>query len=339
MKAIVCTQFADVPALALDEAPDPQPQTGEVLVEVHACAVSFMDLLMAQGRYQMRPALPYVPGTDAAGVVAAVGAGVTRVRVGERVTCSHWHGAWAQRMVVPETNVVRIPDGVDFPTAASLRYAYGTARYALVTTARLLPGETLFVSCAAGGVGLAAVDLGRQLGARVIAGVGTRAKVDAVRQRGAAEAVVYGEEDLRERIQALTGGRGIDVGLDTVGGAVFDAMARLMNWGGRLLPIGFAGGTISALAANLPLLKNYSVMGAFWGAWCRRCPEEAAAADAAVLRQVATGELHPLVSRVLPWEDFAVALDAIRQRQVQGRMVLAVPHAARSRSGQQSDCR
>ena len=339
MKAIVCTQFADVPALALDEAPDPQPQAGEVLVEVHACAVSFMDLLMAQGRYQMRPALPYVPGTDAAGVVAAVGAGVTRVRVGERVTCSHWHGAWAQRMVVPETNVVRIPDGVDFPTAASLRYAYGTARYALVTTVRLLPGETLFVSGAAGGVGLAAVDLGRQLGARVIAGVGTRTKVDAVRQRGAAEAVVYGEEDLRERIQALTGGRGIDVGLDTVGGAVFDAMARLMNWGGRLLPIGFASGTISALAANLPLLKNYSVMGAFWGAWCRRCPEEAAAADEAVLRQVATGELHPLVSRVLPWEDFAVALDAIGQRQVQGRMVLAVPHAAPSRSGQQSDYR
>jgi len=324
MKAILCTGFADPPALALGEAPEPRPGDGEILVDVHAAAVSFMDLLMAQGRYQMRPRLPYVPGTDAAGVVAAVGARVTRWRVGDRVACSHWHGAWAQRMAVPEHGAAGLPEGVGFATAAALRQAYGSARYALVTTARLQAGETLFVSGAAGGVGLAAVDLGRHLGARVIAGVGTRAKAGVARERGAAEVVVYGEEDLRERLQALTGGQGVDVGLDTVGGDVLGALARLMNWGGRLLPIGFAGGGIPAIAANLPLLKNYSLMGAFWGAWCQRCPREAAAADEALMRQVAAGELRPLVSRILPWTDFARALDAIRQREVHGRIVLAM---------------
>src|SRR4249920_1929610 len=235
MKAIQCTCFAEEPALAIGEMPDLQPKIREVLVEPHAAAVSFMDLLMAQGKYQMRPELPYVPGTDAAGIVVAVGDAVTRFRAGDRVACGNWHGAWAEQMVVPEQHVTPVPSEVDFATAASLRYAYGTARYALVTMAHLRAGETLFVSGAAGGVGLAAVDLGRQLGARVIAGVGSRHKEATVRERGASEVVVYGEEDLRERVKALTGGSGVDVCMDNVGGSIFDAMTRLMNWGGRLL--------------------------------------------------------------------------------------------------------
>jgi NADPH2:quinone reductase len=306
-----------------------RPQAHEVLVETHAAAVSFMDLLMAQGKYQMRPPLPYVPGTDAAGIVRAVGERVTRFRAGDRVTCGNWHGAWAEQMVVHEAQVTPIPDGVDFATAASLRYAYGTARYALVTSAHLRAGETLFVSGAAGGVGLAAVDVGRQLGARVIAGVGSRHKEATVRERGASEVVVYGEEDLRERIKSLTGGAGVDVCMDNVGGAVFDAMTRLMNWGGRLMPIGFTGGSIPSVAANLPLLKNYSIVGAYWGAWAMRCPAESAAADEAVMRLVAAGDLRPLVSKILPWTQFAEALDAIRRREVQGRIVLAMPPALR----------
>lgn len=325
MKAILCTRFCDELALSLGELPDVHPGPGEVLVDVRAAAVSFMDLLMAQGRYQMRPPLPYAPGTDAAGLVKAVGEGVTRFRAGDRVACGNWQGAWADRMVAPARNVTPLPPSVDFVTGCSLRYAYGTARYALVTTALLQRGETLFVSGAAGGVGLAAIDLGRHLGGRVIAGVGSRGKEAAVRERGAQEVIVYGEEDLRERIKSLTDGRGVDVCVDNVGGAVFEAMARLMNWGGRLLPIGFTSGTIPALAANLPLLKNYSVMGAFWGAWADRYPREAAAADEAVMRLVATGELRPLVSRVLPWEQFGDALQAIRSRQAQGRVVLSVP--------------
>ena len=329
MKAIQCTRFAEEPMLAIGEMPDLQPKMDEVLVEPHAAAASFMDLLMAQGKYQMRPELPYVPGTDAAGIVVAVGKRVTRFRAGDRVACGNWHGAWAEQMVVPEQHVTPVPDEVDFATAASLRYAYGTARYALVTMAHLRAGETLFVSGAAGGVGLAAVDLGRQLGARVIAGVGSRHKEATVRERGASEVVVYGEEDLRERVKSITGGRGVDVCMDNVGGSVFDAMTRLMNWGGRLLPIGFTSGTIPSIAANLPLLKNYSVVGAYWGAWAMRCPTESAAADEAVMRLVAAGELRPLVSRVLPWTQFGDALDAIRRREVQGRIVLAMPPALR----------
>jgi NADPH2:quinone reductase len=163
----------------------------------------------------------------------------------------------------------------------------------------------------------------------VIAGVGSRHKEDTVRERGAAEVVVYGEEDLRERIKALTGGRGVDVCIDNVGGPVFDAMARSMNWGGRLLPIGFTGGAIPSVAANLPLLKNYNIVGAYWGAWAMRCPDESAAADDAVMQLVAAGALRPLVSRVLPWTNFDEALAAIRRREVQGRIVLAMPPALR----------
>ena len=324
MKAILCAGFAAEPQLQLGETTAPTPGRHDVEVAVHAAAVSFMDLLMAQGRYQMRPELPYVPGTDAAGVVVSVGAEVTRFHVGDRVACGNWHGAWAERMVAPESSTVPLPAGVDFQTAAAVRYAYGTARYALVTQARLQAGETLFVTGAAGGVGLAAVDLGRHLGARVIAGVGSRNKAAVVRDRGAEHVIVYTEEDLRERIRSLNGDRGVDVCLDHVGGDVFAAMARSMAWGGRLVPLGFACGQIPSVAANLPLLKNYSVVGAYWGAWAERHPRESAAADEALMRLVGTGELRPHVGCTMSWEEFGVALDLLRRREAQGRVVLQV---------------
>jgi len=324
MKAILCTEFGEGGNLRFGELPDLQPGPGEVVIDVHAAAVGFMDLLMAQGKYQMRPTLPYVPGTDAAGVVSAVGPGVTRVRIGDRVACGGWHGAWAQQMRAAEDATVLLPPEVDFATAATVRYGYGTAHYALVTMAKLQRGEVLFVSGAAGGVGLAAVDLGRHLGARVIAGVGSAAKAAVVREYGAAHVVVYGEEDLRERLRTLTEGRGVDVCLDNVGGRIFDAMSRLMHWNGRLLPIGFTSGEIPSLPANLPLLKNYAVVGAFWGAWAQRFPHESAAADEALMQLVGRGELRPRVARVLPWEEHAAALAAIAGREAQGRYVLAV---------------
>jgi len=324
MQAILCTEFSPEPVLRMGETAAPVAGPRDVVIDVHAAAVSFMDLLMAQGRYQMRPPLPYAPGSDAAGRVAGVGSEVTRFRVGDRVACGNWNGAWAEQMLAPQDMIVPVPDNVDFATAAAVRYGYGTARYALVTRAQLRAGETLFVSGASGGVGLAAVDLGRHLGARVIAGVSTHVKAATARQQGAHEVIVYGEEDLRERIKSLTGGQGVDVCLDNVGGKIFDAMSRLMKWDGRLLPIGFTSGEIPSLAANLPLLKNYSLVGAFWGAWGQNFPRENAAADEALMRMVATGELRPLVSRVLPWRDFAAALAAIQSRQVQGRVVLSL---------------
>ena|SRR5436305_1751652 len=324
MKAILCTEYGDNPAIGFGELPALQPGPHEIVVEVHAAAVSFMDMLMVQGKYQMKPPLPFAPGTDAAGIVSAIGSEVTRFRVGDRVACGGWHGAWAEQMLAAEHVATPLPAQVDFATGAAFRYAYATARYALVTSAHLQPGEVLFVSGAAGGVGLAAVDLGRHLGARVIAGVSTKEKAATVREYGARDVVVYGEEDLRERIRSITGGQGVDVCLDNVGGKIFETMARLMNWGGRLLPIGFTSGEIPSVPANLPLLKNYAVTGAYWGAWAQRFPRESAAADEALLRMVAGGELRPLVSRVLPWDDYADAIGAIAARQAQGRVVLAV---------------
>jgi NADPH2:quinone reductase len=324
MKAILCTAFGADGNLKFGEVPDLQPGPREIVVDVHAAAVSFMDLLMSQGKYQMQPPLPYVPGTDAAGVVRAVGPGVTRFRTGDRVACGAFHGAWAEQMRVSEEAAVAVPAEVDFATAAAFRYAYGTARYALVTMARLQAGEVLFVSGAAGGVGLAAVDLGRHLGARVIAGVSSRAKAATVREYGAADVIVYSEEDLRQCVRALTEGRGVDVCMDNVGGRIFDTMSRLMAWNGRLLPIGFTSGEIPSLPANLPLLKNYSLVGAFWGAWAQYFPRESATADETLVRMVAAGELRPCVSRVLPWEDYAQAIATIATREARGRIVLAV---------------
>ncbi|HVO07746.1 MAG TPA: NADPH:quinone oxidoreductase family protein, partial [Burkholderiaceae bacterium] len=260
MKSIICRAFDGPDALAIGDTPDPRPGPGEVLVDVHAAAVTFMDVLMVSGKYQMRPPLPFAPGNDAAGIVSAVGTGVSRFRVGDRVACGNWSGAFAERMVAREATTIALPDSVDFVTGAAVRHGYGTAHYALVQRAGLRSGETVFVSGAAGGVGLAAVELARHLGARVIAGVGSAAKVAAVRERGAHEVIDYSSQDLRDAIRRLTDGRGVDVFFDNVGGEIFDTLSRLMNWGGRMLPIGFTSGTIPTLAMNLPLLKNYSVV-------------------------------------------------------------------------------
>jgi NADPH2:quinone reductase len=322
MKAVLCHSFDGAAGLALGDIDAPTPKAGEVLIDVHAAAVSFMDGLMAAGKYQLKPPLPYVPGTDAAGVVAAVGEGVTRFKPGDRVCCGHWFGAWADRMVATESNTVHLPSEVDFATGTTVRYSYGTAHYALVECARLQPGETVFVTGAAGGVGLAVVDLAHHLGARVIAGVGSAAKAGVVREYGAQDVIDYGSENVKERIKALTGGRGVDVFFDNVGGEVFSTMTRLMNWGGRMLPIGFTSGEIPSVAMNLPLLKNYSIVGVFWGAWMERFPHKSVAADEALMALVASGALRPRVSQRLPLAEFAKALDAIGQRQTAGRVVL-----------------
>ncbi len=324
MRAVLCTAFGESPSLAFGDLPIPTPRAGEVLVDVHAAAVSFMDLLMAQGRYQMRPALPYAPGSDAAGVVREVGDGVMHVKPGDRVVCGNWTGAWAEQMVAPASQVLPLPDALDFATACTVRYAYGTAHYALAERARLQAGETVFISGAAGGVGLAAVDLSRNLGATVIAGVGSRDRVELVSRYGASAVVVYGEEDLKTRLADLTRGHGVDVFFDNVGGDVFATTSRQMAWGGRILPIGFTSGSIPALAANLPLLKNYALVGAFWGAWATRFPELSAQADERLLRLVTQGQLHPLVADVMPLEQFGIALARLRERAVQGRLVLRV---------------
>ena len=324
MRAILCNAFKGIDALGFAEIDAPRPAANEVLVDVHAASVSYMDYLMTTGGYQMRPELPYVPGTDAAGVVLACGEKVTRFKPGDRVGCGNWFGAFAERMVAKDTSVARLPGNVDFIVGSTVMHTYLTAWYALIERARLQSGETVLVTGAAGGVGLACVEIADLMGARVIAIVGSAAKAAVVRAHGAAEAIDHSREDVRERVKALAGGTGLDICVDNVGGTLFATLARFMGWNGRLIPVGFTSGQIPSLAMNLPLLKNYSVVGVFVGAWMERFPEEAARASEQIMAWVGEGRLRPQVDRVLPLQQAGEAMSLVANRSAMGRIVLQV---------------
>jgi NADPH2:quinone reductase len=324
MRAVLCNGFDGIKALSIGEAAEPRPGADEVLIDVHAACVSFADYLMICGGYQKRPALPYVPGMDAAGVVVACGENVQRFRPGDRVACSAWFGSLAERMTAKASDSARLPENADFVVGSAIQHGSVTAWYALVDRARLQAGETVLVTGAAGGVGLACIEIAHLLGARVIAAVGSAAKASVCREYGADEVIDYSSEDVRERVNALTGGEGVDICFENVGGPLFATLARLIRWNGRLIPIGFTSGEIPSLAMNLPLLKNYSIVGAFTGAWAERFPDERARAADMVMAWVAEGKLHPRVDRVLPLEHTADAMAAIADRSVQGRVVLRV---------------
>jgi NADPH:quinone reductase len=324
MRAVLCHSFDGVGALGIGEAAEPSPSDDEVLIDVHAAAVSYMDYLMICGGYQLRPPLPYVPGTDAAGVVVAVGRKVERFRPGDRVACGGWLGGFAERMTAKAMRTVHLPAKVDFALGSAVLHAYMTVWYALVERARLQPGETILITGAAGGVGLACVEVAHLFGARVIGAVGAAAKGALARERGAEDIIDYSCEDIRDRVNAITGGKGLDVCIDNVGGKNFNTLARLMAWNGRLMPMGFAGGEIPSLPMNLPLLKNYSIVGVFAGAWAEKFPDEAAAVSDKVMTLVGEGKLRPHVDSVLPLERAAEAMTAVAERKVQGRIVLQV---------------
>ena len=324
MRAILCNAFEGITALSLGDIAEPRPAANEVLIDVHAASVSYMDYLMTCGGYQMRPALPYVPGTDAAGIVVACGDRVTRFRPGDRVCCGNWFGGFAERMVARDSSTALLPANVDFAAGSTLQQAYLTAWYALVERARLQAGETVLVTGAAGGVGLACVQVARLLGARVVAIVGSAAKAAIVREHGADDVIDHSREDVRERAKTLTGGDGVDVCIDKVGGALFSTLARLMRWNGRLMPIGFTSGEVPSLAMNLPLLKNYSVVGVFIGAWKERFPDDASRAAETIMAWVGEGRLRPHIDRVLPLAQAADAMSAVANRTAQGRIVLQV---------------
>lgn len=324
MRAVLCNAFDGIEALSVGETQEPSPASDEVMIDVHAASVSYMDYLMTCGGYQMRPALPYVPGTDAAGIVVAVGENVERFRPGDRVACTSWYGGYAERMTAKASRTALLPANVDFVTGSTVLHCYRTAWYALVERAAVQSGETVLVTGAAGGVGLACVEVARLLGARVIGAVGSAAKAPVVRDYGAEAVIDYSSEDIRERVKALTNGEGIDVCVENVGGALFAAIARLMRFNGRLLPIGFTSGEIPTLPMNLPLLKNYSVVGLFAAAWSERFPARAMHVTDTVMSWISEGKLRPRVDRVLPLEQAAEAMRAIQDRSVQGRIVLQV---------------
>jgi NADPH2:quinone reductase len=265
-----------------------------------------------------------VPGTEAAGVVVGVGSKVTRFKPGDRAACLSWIGGFGERMVAKEWKSVRVPDGVSFETAATVIHSYDTAYYALVLRAGVRAGETVVVTGAGGGVGMAAVDVARHLGGRVIALVGSDRHAAALRERGVSEIVNYSTEKLRDRLKALTDGQGIDVCFDNVGGVMFEELARSMAWGGRLLPIGFTSGEVPKLAMNLPLLKNFSIVGVFAGAWEDKEPEAARLAKETLMDWVAAGRIRPHVGMVLPLERIGEAMAAIGARTSSGRVVMKV---------------
>jgi NADPH:quinone reductase len=324
MRAVLCREFTGPEGLAIGDIEEPTPAGDEILIDVHAASVSFMDQLLVSGGYQMRPPTPFVPGTEGAGIVIAVGEKVRGFRPGDRVACGSWTGGYAERMVAKEWKCVRLPAAVDFETAAAVWHNYGTAYYALVIGAQAKRGETIFITGAAGGVGLAAVDYARHLDLRVIAGVGSDRKAALVRKYGASDVINYRSENLRERIKQATDGEGVDVCFDNVGGAIFEQMARLMKWGGRLMPIGFTSGQIPSLPMNLPLLKNYSIVGVFTGAWIDKFPDQARRMNDIIAQLLGDGKISPHIDRVLPLEQVKEAMRAVSDRSVQGRIVLKI---------------
>lgn len=330
MKAVVCRQYGL--AHAQLETLDSRPLTaGEVRIAVKASGVSFANLLVIEGKHQNRADPPFTPGTEVAGVVLECAPDVQHFQPGDRVVAGVRHGGHAEEVIAPVGTVFALPDAVDFAAASHFPTLYATAYAALHWRAALQPGETLLVHGAAGGSGLAAVEIGRMLGARVIAVAGSPAKVHATLRHGADLAIHHREQDFRQVVLDATGGRGADVIFDPVGGAVFDQSLRCIAPEGRILPIGFAGGTIPQIPANLVLVKNITVIGLYWGytmGWARQAPPAGTesrlrAAFAQMLEWAAQGHLQPETHAVEPLERFREALQMLAQREVIGRIVLA----------------
>lgn len=322
MKAILCRQYGPPETLTLEEVKSPLPGRGQVVVKVHAAAVNFPDTLIIENKYQFKPPLPFSPGGEVAGTIAALGEGVTGFQLGDRVLAVCTWGGYAEEVVVSASAVTHLPEGVPFDEAAALTLAYGTTYHALKDRAELKPGETLLVLGAAGGTGLAAVEFGRLMGARVIAAASTDEKLAACRAAGADECINYSTEDLRERLKALTGGKGVDVVYDPVGGAYTEAAVRSMAWKGRLLVIGFAAGEIPKIALNLTLLKGCSIVGVFYGAFVQAEPQRCAANLKEMLRMVEARELRPTVTEHYPLADAPKVLRAFQERRIIGKVVL-----------------
>ena len=322
MRAVLCKAYGPPESLVLEEQPSPQPGPGQVRVGVQACGVNFPDTLIIQGNYQFKPALPFSPGGEVAGVVQALGDGVTGYAVGDRVIAATTWGGYAEEVLAEAVRLIPMPAAMDFPTAAAFTLTYGTSHHALKDRAQLQPGETLLVLGAAGGVGLAAVELGKAMGARVIAAASSDEKLALCTAHGADATINYASEDLRSRIKELTGGRGINVVYDPVGGDLSEPAVRSIAWNGRLLVVGFAAGRIPNMPLNLPLLKGCSIVGVFWGAFTRNEPARNAANLQELLLWWSEGRLKPHVSAVYPLERAVDALNDLVQRRVQGKAVL-----------------
>ncbi|MFC3458864.1 NADPH:quinone oxidoreductase family protein [Massilia haematophila] len=322
MKAIVCKDWGPPDSLELQDLQDLVPDAGEVVVDVRAAGVNFPDVLTVQGKYQYRPELPFTPGNEFAGTVRAVGAGVNGLKPGDRVIGFTRVGAFAEQVRALAEVMMPMPPGMDFDIAAAITLTYGTSHHAVVDRAQLKAGETMLVLGAAGGVGLAAIEIGKALGARVIAAASSAEKLEVCRAHGADVLIDYTKEDLREALKAATGGRGPDVIYDPVGGPYSEPALRSIAWRGRHLVVGFAAGDIPKLPWNLMLLKGASVVGVFWGEFAKREPKANLAAMREMLGWMAEGKLKPLVSKRYPLGETAQALNDMAERKVTGKVVI-----------------
>ena len=323
MKALVCEAYGPVENLVYRDLPDPVPGAGEILVAVRAIGVNFPDGLLVEGKYQARPACPFAPGSEVSGDVIALGAGVNDFQVGDRVlSLTTRFGAYAEKIALPAAAASKLPPFMNYDQGAALLGATGTAHHALRQRGRLQAGETLVVLGAAGGTGCAAVQIGKAIGARVIAVCSSDEKIAFAKAQGADAGINYSREDLNQAIKRLTDGRGADVVYDAVGGDAFDACSRAMAWDGRLLIIGFASGRIPTLPVNLTLVKGYSVIGVFWGAFTEKEPAAHAANMRELFGWIETGQVKPVIDAVFPLKDGIAAIKKVTGRNVMGKVIV-----------------
>lgn len=324
MKAVLAKQFAPPEQLLLEDVPPRHAGPGEVVIAVKACGVNFLDGLIVQGKYQVKPPLPFSPGAEVAGVIREVGSGVSGLSVGARVLQATVYGGFAEEVVAQARGVIQLPEQMDFVNAAAFPIAYATSHHALKDRAQLKAGETLLVLGAAGGVGLTAVELGKLMGARVIACASSETKLALCKEYGADALINYATTDLRERVRELTQGKGVDVVYDPVGGTYAEPAVRSLAFQGRYLVIGFASGEIPKIALNLLLLKSAALIGVFWGAYAQAAPARVAANFAELLGWYSHGRLRPHVCAQFPLERFREALDVVMSRKAQGKVVLVI---------------
>lgn len=322
MKAVLCKEWGPPESLVLEDIPSLSPGKGQIVITVKACGVNFPDTLIIEGKYQTKPELPFSPGGEVAGLVKEVGEGVKHLKVGMPVFCLTGFGGFAEEVLAEASVTFPIPPSMDFLNASAISLTYGTSIHALKDRAQLKAGETLLVLGAAGGVGLAAIQLGVQMGARVIAAASTDEKLAFCRANGATETINYQTEDLKARIKELTDGKGVDVLYDPVGGDFSEVGVRSMAWNGRFLVVGFAAGKIPAIPLNLPLLKGCQIVGVFWGRFAQTFPQQNMANFMQLLQWFQEGKLKPHIYKTYSLDQAAAALKDITDRKVMGKVVL-----------------
>jgi NADPH:quinone reductase len=322
MKAILCSQFCQPDDLVLADVPEPVAEPGQAVIAIKSAALNFFDTLMIQGKYQIKPPFPFSPAAEVAGVVESISADVSNVKVGDRVIASCGHNGAREKIALPADSLVKIPDSLDFDRAAGIIIIYGTALHALEDRAGLKGGETMAVLGAAGGTGLAACELGKLMGAKVIACASSDEKLEFAKAHGAELTLNYAKEDLKEGLRRLTGGKGVDVIFDPVGGAYAEASLRSIAWEGRFLVIGFAAGDIPKMPLNLALLKGCDIRGVFWGQWARLNPAKNHANLEKLVKWTAEGKLSSHVDRTFPLAQTAAALNVLAGRKAMGKVIL-----------------